>query len=199
VLSSTAGILGQDRDAEGYARLHAEVAAAFNDAFFDAEAGHYVLEPGLAYSQTANVMPLAFGLVPAGREAAVAASIVDDIQARDGHLNTGIQGTRYLLPVLSDLGFADVAYRVATQRTFPSWGHWLEHGATSLYENWSLAARSRNHHFFGSIVQWFYEHLAGIKPAAPGFRTIQIKPQPPRGLGHARAEVDTVMGRVSSS
>lgn len=199
LLSVIASVLGYGLDVDRYAQAHLEVATAFNDEFFDAQSGHYFTQRGLPYSQTANVMPLAFGLVPAEQKAAVAASLVDDILRRDGHLNTGIQGTRYLLGVLSELGFADVAYRVATQTTFPSWGYWLEHGATSLYENWSLSARSRNHHFFSSIVQWFYEHLAGIKPANPGFTTIRIKPQPPHDLQHARADIKTVMGRVSSS
>src|SRR4051794_16451562 len=52
---------------------------------------------------------------------------------------------------------------------------------------------------FGAVVQSFYEDLAGIRPAAPGYAQIAFRPQVPKGLDQARAIYDSVRGRVASS
>ena len=122
--------------------------------------------PGVdEYRQTSNILPLAFGLVPDD----MVASLVDDIEARDTHLNTGVVGTREILPVLTAHGQIEVAHAVATQTTYPSWGYWVDGlGRTSLQEHWEEDTRSLNHHFCGSIGQWMYADLAGITPGEPG-------------------------------
>lgn len=199
IVAETAERLSDSHNAETYLRLAGDIAEAFNARFFAADEAVYRIPGSSGYCQTSNTVAVALRLVPAGRERAVVENLVRDIEGRDGHLDTGIHGTRYLLPVLSDYGYADVAYRIATQTTYPSWGHWIENGATALFENWHLDSRSQCHHFFGSIEQWFYENLAGIKPASPGFATVVIKPQPPTGLEHVAAEVQTVRGKVASS
>ena len=132
--------------------------------------------------QTAQILPLAFGLVPDDRRAALAARLADDIaKARGGHAYVGVLGARYVLPVLTETGHHDVAYAVATQTDEPSWGYWTDvAGFTALGEHWPATTRSRNHHFFGAIVQWLYEDLAGIRPLAPGYETIEFRPEIPR-------------------
>ena len=67
-----------------------------------------------------------------------------------------------------DFDFADLAYKVATQEDFPSWGAWIKEGATTLFEDWKVdeerkGAMSRNHIMFGEISAWFYKALGGIK------------------------------------
>ena len=110
-------------------------------------------------------------------------------------------GARRVLPVLTATGHHDVAYKVATQITEPSWGYWTDTlKFTSLGESWPADTRSRNHHFFGAIVQWFYEDLAGIRPILPGFREIAIKPQIPAvGLDHVSASYKSVRGTIKST
>jgi alpha-L-rhamnosidase len=107
---------------------------------------------------------------------------------RGGHAFVGVLGARWVLPVLTATGHHDVAYTVATQTTEPSWGYWTDAlKFTALGESWPADTRSRNHHFFGAIVQWFYEDLAGIRPLEPGFRKIEFKPEiPATGLDMSR-------------
>jgi len=121
---------------------------------------------------------------------AVLAGLVADIRARDDHLDTGILGTKYLLSVLTEAGEVDLAWGVATHRDFPSWGFWLEQGATTLWESWSLDTRSRNHFMFGTIVDWIFGSLAGIRIDAPGGRRLGIRPCYPRGLDRLRVETE---------
>jgi alpha-L-rhamnosidase len=197
VVVAAAELLGRERDRERFATLAESVRDALNDAFLDGEAGVYRTGEAEEYRQTSNVVPLAFDFVPDDAEAAVVDRLVADVRERDAHLNTGILGTKHLLPVLTDHGHADLAYEVATQTTYPSWGNWVENGATALYEAWELSARSRDHHMFGAIDEWFYRDLAGVRPADPGFETVAVSPVVPEGLDSVRATVDTVRGPVS--
>jgi len=199
ILADAAAALDRPDDETRYRSLAAEITAAFDDAFWDASRGHYRTGEVEAYRQTSNVFPLAFGLVPEEREDTVVESLVADVmETHDGHLNTGIHGTKYLLPTLTAHGHVDVAYTIATRRDYPSWGHWIEDGATALYELWETNARSLNHHMFGSIEDWFYGHLAGIRPAEPGFETVLVDPSPPTDLDRASATVDTHRGAVEA-
>ena len=198
-LSKVAEILDDHEAARTYGEMAAAIKEAFNVEFLDEETNIYRTDRDAGYRQTSNAVPLAFGLVPEDREEAVAARLADDVIARENHLNTGIIGTKVLLPMLSKYGYHDLAYAVATQRTYPSWGYWLENGATSLYEMWELDSRSRNHYMFGSVGEWFYAYLAGIQPEAPGYEEVTIKPYMPEDLEQAQGRVETVKGDVLSS
>jgi alpha-L-rhamnosidase len=92
-----------------------------------------------------------------------------------------------------------VAYRIASQKNLPSWGWWIEQGATTLWEQWN-GSESRNHIMFGDINAWFYKALAGINPdpAAPAFKHFVIKPNVVGGLTSAEANYDSVRGRIAS-
>jgi alpha-L-rhamnosidase len=200
-VADAAGVLGHDDDRETYAALAEDVAGALNDVFLDPRRGIYATGDAEEYRQTSNVFPLAFDLVPDDHVDAVVANLVEDVaETHDGHLNTGFHGTKYLLPVLTDHGHLELAYEVATETTYPSWGHWIEaHDATTIYEAWELSSRSRDHYALGAIDEWFYKHLAGIRPAEPGFEHVEIAPHVPDGLDAAAADVDTVRGIVSSA
>jgi alpha-L-rhamnosidase len=200
VLASVADALDRPDDADRYRSLADEIYEAFDDRFFDADAGVYATGETDEYRQTSNVVPLAFGLVPDDRRDLIVANLVANVvEEHDGHLDTGIVGTRFLLPVLTETGHVDLAYEVATQTTYPSWGHWIENGATALYEMWELDSRTRDHHMFGSIDEWFYEYLVGIRPLEPGYGTVEIRPYPPSELESAAGEVDTVRGTVATN
>ena len=150
--------------------------------------------------QTAQILPLAFGLVPDAERGAVAARLVADIASRGGNAYVGVLGARYVLPVLSAAREHDAAYAVATETDEPGWGYWTDvAGFTALGEHWPADTRSRNHHFFGAIVQWFYEDLAGIRPIEPGYATFDVQPKvPSTGLSRVAATYDSVRGRIES-
>ncbi|MFD1047974.1 alpha-L-rhamnosidase C-terminal domain-containing protein, partial [Kibdelosporangium lantanae] len=158
--------------------------------------GHY-RHDGTEYRQTSNAVPLAFGLVPPGDVPSVVESLVADVKARGDHLNTGALGTSVLLPVLTAYGYADVAYALATQRTYPSWGFWFDNGADTMWEMWEATSRSRDHYFQGTVVQWLYENVAGLRPAEAGYRRFTVRPDAFHGIDWAEASLMTVRGPVS--
>ena len=198
VLAGAASELGHDADARRFSELAGRIKVAFNAKFLDPTAGLYRTAREVGYRQSSNAVPLSFGLVPEELVDTVARNLAADVRARGNHLNTGHAGTKALLPALTEQGQVDLAFAVATQRTYPSWGYWVDNGATTLWEAWETNTRSRDHAFLGSIEGWFYRELAGIKPAAPGYARIAIRPHLPAGLDHVSASVRTVRGTVAS-
>ena len=83
-----------------------------------------------------------------------------------------------------------MAYRIASQKDLPSWGWWIEQGATTLWEKWN-GTESRNHIMFGDISAWFYKALAGINldPAAPAFKHYHHQAEPRRRPDFGRGQL----------
>lgn len=189
--SRTAKVLGDEEKAEDYAGRASEAAAAFHRKFYDPQTCSY----GKSGS---NVFALEMG-VPGECRAGVVEALRKEIEDSGNHLDTGIFGTRYLFEVLSGNGLGDLASAILNQRDFPSFGWWIEQGATTTWEQWD-GGNSRNHPMFGGGLTWFYKTLAGVDtdPAAPGFRHILIKPVPAGGLEHVRYATMSPYGRVVS-
>jgi alpha-L-rhamnosidase len=199
-MRQSAVLLGRSADAAHFAGRAATVKTAFNDAFLDREAGRYRGSGDRGYRQTHNVLALAFGLAPDAETAQrVADGIAADVAAKGTKLNTGVLGTKYLLPVLTEYGHEDVAYALATQTGYPSWGYMIENGATTMWEHWALEARSRGHYFLGTVDDWFYQHVAGIQVSkTAGYRELTIAPGVTGEMDWARATTQTPFGPVSS-
>ncbi|GAB3447285.1 glycoside hydrolase family 78 protein [Actinophytocola sediminis] len=197
-MARIATLIGETSDAEHYSALANTVRNRFNEVYYDGQNGYYDTFEGIEYKQTSNAVPLALGMVPADREATVVQSLVDDIEARGWHLNTGILGTSVLLPVLSEYGHHDVALRVASQTTYPSWGHWMVNGATTIPSRWQIQPGSNNHYMLGTADQWFYSHLAGISPdpSGPGYEKFVVRPHL-GDLRHTKATHDSIRGRIA--
>ncbi|MET0495834.1 MAG: family 78 glycoside hydrolase catalytic domain [Actinoplanes sp.] len=199
-LAAIARALGHDDDAARLDRLAATIAAAFQAKFFDASKGAYYDDPAAGYRQTSNLLPLSLGLVPAAKRATVVAHLVDDVNSRGAHLNTGALGTKLILPVLTDTGNSELAYRVATNPAYPGWGYWFEAlGATTMWEEWPAGSRSRQHAFMGTVDDWLFQDVAGIEPAAPGYAKVKIQPVPVGDLRQASAHVASPFGPVRSA
>ena len=201
LLAKMAGILGKSADAQTYAQLAAQIKDAFNREFYDAKRGVYATG-----TQTANTLPLFLGLAPPEAKEAVGGKLFNDIvYQHDSHVTTGFIGVKYLFPLLTRSGLSDLAYDLATQTTFPSWGYMIANGATTLWELWHKrtgpSMNSHNHPMMGSVGAWFYQALAGVnvEPEGVGYRRIRIAPQIVRDLTWVSATVETVRGTVSSS
>jgi len=199
LLVQMAQVLERREDVETYTALAGAIQDAFNRRFLDPATGRY----GPA-TQAAQAFALYMDLVPPEtREAALGVLVDSILVARDGHLTTGIFGTKYLLNVLTHAGRADVAYTVANQRTYPGWGYMLENGATTLWEAWRKDeyVMSHNHPMFGSVSEWFFKALAGIRPApdAVGFDRVIIQPNIVGDLTWAQGHHDSVRGRIESA
>ena len=205
IAARAARILGKDADAEKYEDAFAKFRAAFRRAFVRADGS---IESD---TQTAYILAYAFGLM--GEE--VRPHLLRAIKAKNYHLTTGFAGVRYALSVLCDLGCADVAYRIATCTSFPSWGYSIISGATTVWERWDSLTRfygaevladasmnSFNHYSLGSAAEWLYSCVLGIRPAeeGAGFRRVEIRPIPDRAgyLTHASGSYDSVNGKIEA-
>ena len=218
-LAIMAAAIGDTAGASKYDGLAATIRTAVNNEFYDA-ADHEYRDPlGLdshaiggpngtitstAYDQTANVYGLAFGLAQAGDKQAIADGLAANVTAQGNHLATGANGSKYILPMLTDYGYGNLAYLVATNPTAPGWGQWFTQcGATTMWEAWEdtscNTARSRDHAFMGTVDDWLFSNVAGISSTSPGFATLAIDPTPAAGLTYASAYETTPLGRVSSS
>ena len=201
-ISRIAEKLGENADIEAYEAAAENIYNAFNKKFFNSDLNIYETtfwnQKGLRtkYRQTSNLLPLAFGLVPDERKKAVAENLVNDIVCKGYHLDTGCTGTRFVLPVLFDCGYADIAYRVLTQTTYPSWGYWIENGADSAWESWGPATRSQNHYFLGTFDEALYTHIAGIRNVRGGYRKFSICPELECGLDFAKVCSKSPLGSI---
>lgn len=200
LLARSSAVIGKSEDAARYRQLAEAIRTAYNARYWDDANGWYrtVDAKGTAGvpMQIQNVLPLAFGMTPKGREQGVADAIARDVDKQG--LRTGVYGTRHLLEMLSDYGHADLAYRVATRTDEPSWGWWIANGHSTMFESWSLESRSRDHHYFASIADWMRQRLAGLRPGSPGYKTVLVKPAIPAGLASAEAVMETIHGRAAS-
>lgn len=199
-MARTAEHLDKAADAAEFTTRAGVVKDAFNAAYLDGDRYRGAGQDGNRYRQVHSVLALAFGLTPDEETtAAVAARLAADVEDRGYHLDTGVLGTKYLLPVLTEHGYADVAVRLAEQTTYPSWGFKLANGATTMWEHWSLESRSLGHYFLGTVDDWFYKYAAGIRPSeTEGFREITIEPGTTAQMGAASATIATPYGDVSS-
>ncbi|HOW69561.1 MAG TPA: family 78 glycoside hydrolase catalytic domain [Phycisphaerae bacterium] len=188
--------LGQIEDASRFELLAEGIRNAFNARFLKPDTGVY--DSG---TQACQSFALYWDLVPPEARTAVLGVLADNITNKNkGHLATGIFGTKYMLNTLTDLGRADLAYTMVSQKTFPGWGHMLQNGATTLWEHWEFSDNvfSHNHPMFGSVGEWFFKALAGINPdpAALGFDRIIIRPQVVADLTWVKGTYNSVRGPV---
>ena len=207
LVAKAARILGQVDVADKYDRLFADIKAAFNQRYVAADGqikGH---------TQCCYILALKFDLLPPELRAKAAQFLEDDIKAKGFHLSTGFVGVSYLLPVLTDSGKLDTAYKLLLQDTFPSWLFSVKQGATTIWERWdgwtpekgfqSPSMNSFNHYSLGSCGEWLFEYVAGIcpDPEHPGFKHSIIRPHPPGSattLTWAEATVDSPCGVITS-
>jgi len=201
LFSKMAQILGRAEEAASYGQLAGQIKEALNRTFFDAHTDNYANG-----TQTANAMALYLDLVPKEHREAVVRSLTDDIvYGHNTHVTTGFIGVKFLMPLLTTLGRSDLAYDLAVQTTYPSWGYMVERGATTLWELWQEkggpAMNSHDHIMFGSVGAWFYNALGGINLGAEsrGYQHIRIVPQIVEDLHSVSAAVETIRGTVSSS
>jgi alpha-L-rhamnosidase len=155
-------------------------------------------------NQTSNILPLYLEMAPQEKKEKVIERLLYSIVKEwNYHLNTGIIGTRYLLDVLTMNGSGEVAYKIATQKSFPSWGYMVEEGATTLWERWEnltgSGMNSHNHIMLGSVDAWLYRCVAGLECKEPGWMRMVIKPPLFEGLTEARAKVETIRGEAGVS
>jgi len=203
LLAHYARLLGRpESEAAAWEKQADTMARAFHERFYDPQHGRY--DNG---TQTSCILPLAFDLTPESERPRVAATLVHSIEVLNrGHLATGLIGCQYLMRTLTGIGRPDLAFRIATQTDYPSWGYMVRQGATTIWELWNgdtaePGMNSGNHVMLvGDLVLWMYECLAGIAPDsnAPGYKLIHLAPRPVPGLVWVKANRLTPYGQVQS-
>ncbi len=199
ILRKVAQVLGRTEDAQTYTQLEGQIKEAFNHRFFDPITGHYG-------TQAADAMALYLDLVPEDHRGSVAGWLQNDITyTHNTHVTTGFIGIKFLMPALTAIGRTDLAYELAKQTTYPSWGYMEEHGATTLWELWQEktgpSMNSHNHAMFGSVGDWFYKALAGISldGDSVGYRRLLIRPGIVEDLTWASASLESLRGMIAVS
>lgn len=181
--------------------------------------GNHILYPDSVFysnnSVTANLLPWVFGIVPDEHAATVERWIMrkhlllpgdtPELRGIDGHIQCGVIGMSWLLRGLADMGRQDLAWMLATVKSYPGWGYMALHGATTIWELWNgdtanPRMNSGNHiMLLGDLIPWCMENVGGIKAAAPGFKVIDFSPNfEVEELDEASASYKTPYGLVAS-
>ncbi len=201
-LAYFASVLGKADDEKLYTGIAAEMKQAFNAKWLNTDKGVY--DNG---NQTSCILPLAFGMVPDQNRKQIINHLVSKILVdAKGHVGTGMIGCQWLMRVLTDNGWPDVAFKLATNTTYPSWGYMLEKDATTIWELWNgdtgdPLMDSGNHVMqIGDLCTWLYEYVAGIAPDdhVPGFKHIIMRPVMTGYFKSAKATHMSPYGLISS-
>jgi alpha-L-rhamnosidase len=189
-------------DVSAFAVEAGKVKEAFNKKFYSKATAEYSNN-----TVTANILALAFKLVPEGDSERVFKNIADKIlDENNGHISTGVIGTQWLMRWLTKYNRPDIAYKLASNTTYPSWGYMVKNGATTIWELWNgntanPSMNSQNHvMLLGDLLIWMYEDLAGIHSDADevGFKKIIMKPSFDVDLSFVNASYQSPYGVIES-
>lgn len=185
-------VLGED--VSEYAALYSRIVARWREFY------------PVCTTQTELVLAIYFRL--AEDLQAAADQLAQMVMAAGTQLQTGFVGTPYLLHVLSDYGYTDLAYDLLLRTQYPSWLYPVTQGATTVWEHWdgqkpdgsfwSADMNSFNHYAYGAVLDWVYEKAAGIQVVedAPGFEKVRIAPQTGKRLEWLDARLETRHGSI---
>jgi alpha-L-rhamnosidase len=202
-LQQFAMLAGKDADATAYASLSGKIKDAFNKKFFNSKTKNYDNN-----TVTANLLPLYFGITPDSIQEAVFNNVYNKIKIENHmHISTGLIGTQWLMRGLSQFQHPDIAYTLASNTSYPSWGYMAENGATTIWELWNgntanPQMNSQNHvMLLGDLLIWLHENLAGIRSDEKevAFKHIIMKPEIIDGLNSVNATYHSPYGEIVSN
>lgn len=197
VMASICEVLGKQDLSEYYRDLNRKIRKAFSD--------EYVNEDGSIEHavQGIYVLALAMNLADEEKKQAMAHHLADMIRDNGCRLDTGFLSVPYLMDVLADHRYQDLAKVLLYQEDCPSWLYAVKKGATTIWETWNAiledgtpTSNSYNHYAFGCIGSWMYRTLCGIQPLEPGYRKVRISPDFSYGLTSAEGSHDTIYGWI---
>ncbi len=200
--AKAARVLGIVDDAAYYEDLAVHIKSAIQDEYFT-KTGRLAVD-----TQTALVLALRFDLVPDEFRQRLIKRLQEKLEEEGNHLTTGFVGTPFLCPVLTECGLSQTAYTLLCNEDYPSWLYEVNMGATTIWERWNsvlpdgsisdTGMNSLNHYSYGSIVEWMYRYMCGVRVTAPGFRRFMVKPYVDARFDWAQMEYDSAVGRIES-
>lgn len=150
--------------------------------------------------QSSQAMGLYYNIFEPQEEKAAFEKMLQLVHDFDDHIDVGVLGGRVIFHVLSRFGYSDLAFKMITRPDYPSYGNWVERGATTLWENFDPDfVDSPNHHFWGDISAWFIKVLGGIQvnPTKNNPNDLIIKPHFIDSLDFVKASHVLPQGEVS--
>ncbi len=200
LMQEMAEAMGETADAAFFAKEADKSRTCFRDELI--EEGAVAVK-----TQTAAALAIVMELVDGDDLEAAKLALVECVEQNNGYLTTGFIGTGYLCPALTKAGRGDLAVQLLLNEDYPSWLYEVNNGATTIWERWNswteengfgdVGMNSFNHYAFGSVCEWMFESLAGIKPGAPGFQTLEIEPCFTDKLDFVKASYESVQGKIS--
>lgn len=225
IMTQVAQLLGKSDDATWFSQLAQQRRDFFAKTYVEPSTGKTIFSAfdekrkgQEVDTQTSYVLPLAFGVVDGECAQLMAKNLKETIERGHGNypsysLLTGFIGTAWISKALSDRGMSDVAYRLLSQDTFPSWLYPVKNGATTIWERLNSftlkdgfgknnSMNSFNHYSFGAVVAWMYNYSLGIRrdETQPGFKHFFLRPEvdPTGRLTYAQGHYDSMYGRIES-
>ena len=200
LMAEMAVAIGETTDAECFSVEAEKSRALFREQFF--------CDGAVAVrTQTAAALAIVMELLSGDDLGKAEESLVQCMEERDGYLSTGFVGTGYLCPALTKMGRSDLAVQLLLNEGYPSWLHEVNNGATTIWERWDswtakggfgdVGMNSFNHYAFGSVFEWMFESLLGIKPGAPGFLSVEIMPSFTDRFDFVKGSFDSIQGRIA--
>jgi len=213
LVAELATAIGQHEKAQSYTQLSQKIKAAVEnhyrtgDGKFKVNAAAYSSDsPKFAgHTQTAYANAIYMEILSEEDLSVAGQYLRNLVEENDNKLTTGFLGFKPLLPALSKTGSTDKAYQLLLSEEYPSLGYEVKNGATSIWERWdsyiqgtgfihNAAMNSFSHYAFGSVNEWMFENMLGIKALKPGFSQFQIKPEIPTDAN----SIKTVSGQYHS-
>ena len=198
VMQTFASVMGDIENEKKFAQLAQKLKSLVKAEFWDKPV------KGKINRQTLFSTLLYHDIIPEGEIEAATDSLRAAIRkGPSGHLTTGIFGTKYSLETLSEYGSPEEVFNIVNSTAYPGWGHMIDMGATTVWETWKESDNtySNCHPMFGSVTEWFYRWLGGIRPVAdaPGFKKFMLAPVVPDGLDHVNCSYHSPYGEIVSN
>lgn len=181
LVAKAARVLEIEEDAAYYQQISDRTKKAVQDTYYTMDGKSRV------HTQTAHILALAMDLVETQQRGKIAEGLLELLNENNMHLKTGFVGTPFICKALSSEGYSAAAYELLFQKDFPSWLYEVDLGATTIWERWNsvlpdgkisgTGMNSLNHYAYGSIVQWMYENICGLKVKEAGFKEFLISPE----------------------
>ena len=198
IMTTFASVMGDQEAEKQYAQLAEKLRLILQARFWDQAV------KGPINRQTLFATLLYHNAIPEADIQAATDSLRQAVQnGPAGHFKTGIFGTKYALETLSKFASPDEVFAIVNSTEYPGWGHMIDRGATTIWETWKESDNiySNCHPMFGTVTEWYYRWLGGIRPMAekPGFEEFVLAPSTPAGLPAANCTYHSPFGPIVSN
>ncbi|GAB7364944.1 hypothetical protein MBLNU230_g5729t1 [Neophaeotheca triangularis] len=142
-----------------------------------------------------QAVALQFGMVPESHIEDIQQTFLADVA--DCRIRAGEIGLPYLFATLADLRRPDIVLAMARQEEHPSYMRFLRRGETTLLEFWQDECRSKCHDMLGTIYEWFYRAVLGLKLTSDAYKTFEVFPPYESEFGRVEGSVESPFGEIA--